>query len=164
MVTETVIRAMRIGEVAEQTGLTPRTIRYYEEIGLLGAGASESEPRQQGKHRCYTSADVERIAEIVRLRDLLGLSLDQLSQLVEAETARAEIRREIKGIDDPERKRELITQAHGHITTQLTLVRSRVEELSKLERELSERQALCEQRLAALGGQPAGTSHQLHGG
>jgi DNA-binding transcriptional MerR regulator len=151
MATETVVRAMRIGEVAEQTGLTPRTIRYYEEIGLLGAG-SESEPRQQGKHRCYTSADVERIAEIVRLRDLLGLSLDQLSQLVEAETARAEIRREIKAIDDPERKRELITQAHGHITTQLTLVRSRVRELSKLEQELAERQALCEQRLAALGG------------
>jgi DNA-binding transcriptional MerR regulator len=147
MATETAIRAMRIGEVAEQTGLTPRTIRYYEEIGLLGSG---SEPREQGKHRCYTSADVERIAEIVRLRDLLGLSLDQLSQLVEAETARAEIRREMQVVDDPERKRELITQAHGHITTQLTLVRSRVIELSKLDQELSARQALCEQKLAEL--------------
>jgi DNA-binding transcriptional MerR regulator len=152
MATGTAIRAMRIGEVAEQTGLTPRTIRYYEEIGLLGAGGSESEPREQGKHRCYTSADVERIAEIVRLRDLLGLSLDQLSQLVEAETARAEIRREIQGVDDPERKRELITEAHGHITTQLTLVRSRVTELCKLEQDLAERLVLCEQKLAALGG------------
>jgi len=149
MATGTAIRAMRIGEVAEQTGLTPRTIRYYEEIGLLGPG---SEPREQGKHRCYTSADVERIAEIVRLRDLLGLSLDQLSQLVEAETARAEIRREIQGVDDPERKRELITEAHGHITTQLTLVRSRVTELCKLEQDLAERLVLCEQKLAALGG------------
>jgi MerR family transcriptional regulator, repressor of the yfmOP operon len=147
MSTETAIRPIRIGEVAEQTGLTPRTIRYYEEIGLLGPG---TEPREQGKHRCYTSADVERIAEIVRLRDLLGLSLDQLSQLVEAETARAEIRREIKETDDPSRKRELITQAHRHITTQLNLVRSRVAELSKLEVELAERQQLCEQKLAAL--------------
>jgi MerR family transcriptional regulator, repressor of the yfmOP operon len=152
MTTETAIRPMRIGEVAEQTGLTPRTIRYYEEIGLLGVGGDRSEPRAQGKHRCYTSADVERIGEIVRLRDLLGLSLDQLQQLVEAETARAEIRREIREIDDPERKRELITQAHGHITTQLTLVRSRVTELSKLEQDLAERLALCEQKLAALAG------------
>jgi MerR family transcriptional regulator, repressor of the yfmOP operon len=151
MTTETAARPMRIGEVAEQTGLTPRTIRYYEEIGLLGPGGDGSEPREQGKHRCYTSADVERIAEIVRLRDLLGLSLDQLSQLVEAETARAEIRREIKETDDPGRKRELITQAHGHITTQLILVRSRVAELGKLEVELAERQLLCEQKLAELG-------------
>ena len=158
MAAETAARPMRIGEVAEQTGLTPRTIRYYEEIGLLGPGGSESEPRQQGKHRCYSSADVERIAEIVRLRDLLGLSLDQLSQLVEAETARAEIRREIKGVEDPERKRELITQAHGHITTQLTLVRSRVRELSRLEQELTERLALCEQRLETLGAQLDGVS------
>jgi MerR family transcriptional regulator, repressor of the yfmOP operon len=150
MTTETV-KAMRIGEVAEQTGLTPRTIRYYEEIGLLGLGGSESEPREQGKHRCYTSADVERIQEIVRLRDLLGLSLDQLTQLVEAETARAEIRREMRETDDPDRQRELITQAHGHITTRLTLVRRRVTELSTLEQELADRLALCERRLEALG-------------
>ena len=54
-------RSLRIGEVAELTGTTPRTIRYYEEIGLLGAAAD----RAQGKHRCYTSVDVARITEIV---------------------------------------------------------------------------------------------------
>lgn len=150
MATDTADRAMRIGEVAELTGLTARTIRYYEEIGLLGGG-DESEPRQLGKHRAYTQADVERISEIVRLRDLLGLSLEQLSQLVEAETARAEIRREMRTTDDPARKRELLLQAHEHITTQLTLVRRRVLELGKLEQELAERQALCISKLEALG-------------
>ena len=69
-------RPIRIGELAELTGTTPRTIRYYEEIGLLGS----AEAREQGKHRCYTVADVERLKEIVRLRDLLGLSLEQLSR------------------------------------------------------------------------------------
>ncbi len=44
-------RTMRIGEVAELTGTTPRTIRYYEEIGLLSGGTE----REQGKHRCYTA-------------------------------------------------------------------------------------------------------------
>ena len=148
MAIDTANRAMRIGEVAELTGLTPRTIRYYEEIGLLGGGPDS---REQGKHRSYSDADVERIREIVRLRDLLGLSLEQLSKLVEAETARAEIRREIRKTDDPERIRELLGQAHQHITTQLTLVRMRVTELSKLERELAERQALCAEKLEALG-------------
>ena len=67
-VSTTAERPLRIGEVAELTGTTPRTIRYYEEIGLL-PGASD---RAQGKHRFYTAADVERVSEIVRLRDLLG--------------------------------------------------------------------------------------------
>jgi DNA-binding transcriptional MerR regulator len=88
-VSATAERSLRIGEVAELTGTTPRTIRYYEEIGLLGSAAE----REQGKHRCYTDADVARVREILRLRDLLGLSLDQLSQLLEAQSARAELRR-----------------------------------------------------------------------
>src|SRR5437588_12681820 len=88
---------LRIGEVAELTGTTARTIRYYEEIGLLpGAG-----DREQGKHRCYSREDVERIDEVVRLKELLGLSLEQLSRLLEAESARAELRREYRATEDP---------------------------------------------------------------
>jgi MerR family transcriptional regulator, repressor of the yfmOP operon len=139
-------RPIRIGELAELTGTTPRTIRYYEEIGLLG-GASE---RQQGKHRCYGPVDVERVREIVRLRDLLGLSLEQLSQLVEAETARAEIRREYHATDDPSRQRELLEQSRAHIATQLELVSGRLSELNALEQELLEKQRLVASKLAKL--------------
>ncbi len=140
-------RTMRIGEVAELTGTTPRTIRYYEEIGLLSGGAE----RQLGKHRCYDRADVERILEIVRLRNLLGLSLEQLSQLLEAESARADIRREFQETDDPRRQRELLLQSRGHIETQLTLVRGRIEELSRLEADLSTRAERVRDRLEGLG-------------
>lgn len=68
---------LRIGDVARLAATTPRTIRYYEEIGLLPA-ASEREP---GAHRTYAEADVERLTELLRLKDLLGLSLDELKQL-----------------------------------------------------------------------------------
>ncbi len=139
-------RVMRIGEVAELTGTTPRTIRYYEEIGLLAGGTD----RQLGKHRCYSHGDVERIQEIVRLKDLLGLSLEQLSQLLEAETARADIRREFQATDDPERQRELLLQSRGHIDTQLGLVRGRIAELSRLEADLSARAQRVRDRLEAL--------------
>jgi DNA-binding transcriptional MerR regulator len=71
---------IRIGEVAERVGITPRTIRYYEEIGLLPGGE-----RPKGAHRLYDDADVERLIELTRLRDLLNLSLDELKELVEAE-------------------------------------------------------------------------------
>lgn len=139
-------RPMRIGEVAELTGTTPRTIRYYEEIGLLGC-ANE---REQGKHRSYTDADVERIREVVRLRDLLGLTLEQLSQLVEAETARAEIRRELGATDDPGRRRDLLHQAQAHIETQLELVAERLRELNALREQLVSKQQLIAERLEAL--------------
>ena len=140
-------RTMRIGEVAELTGTTPRTIRYYEEIGLLSGGTL----RELGKHRCYTQADVDRINEIVRLKDLLGLSLEQLSQLLEAESARADIRREYQETDDPERQRTLLLQSRGHIDHQLSLVRGRIAELSKLEADLSERAQRVRDKLNTLG-------------
>jgi MerR family transcriptional regulator, repressor of the yfmOP operon len=141
-------RPLRIGEVAEQTGTTPRTIRYYEEIGLLPGVAD----RGQGKHRCYTQADVERIDEIVRLRDLLGLSLEQLSQLLEAETARAELRREYHQTELPQERRRILDRALGHIGTQLELVRGRRHELEQLETELVQKRDSVKLKLSELDG------------
>ena len=137
-------KPLRIGEVAEQTGTTPRTIRYYEEIGLL-PGADD---RAQGKHRTYSEADVERVREIIRMRDLLGLTLEELSTLLEAESARAAIRREIQQTDDPAEIRRMREEALGHITTQLELVRRRRRELEQLESELVATRRLIKERLA----------------
>ena len=137
-------RTLRIGEVAELTGVTPRTIRYYEEIGLLG---SEGE-RAQGKHRVYTDSDVERLGEIVRLKELLGLSLDQLSSLLEAESARAHLRREYHQTEAPAERRRILGQLLGHIQSQLGLVRSRLQELTELAGELEEKERLVRQRIA----------------
>jgi DNA-binding transcriptional MerR regulator len=145
-VTATAPKALRIGEVAELTGTTPRTIRYYEEIGLLPG----TEDRVQGKHRSYTEADVERVREILRLRDLLGLSLEELSKLLEAESARAEIRRKYRQTEDPETRRRLLTESLRHIATQLELVRGRKRELEELEGELVEKRRSANGKLAAL--------------
>jgi len=139
-------KPLRIGEVAELTGTTPRTIRYYEEIGLLPGSVD----RAQGKHRCYSQADVERTREILRLRDLLGLSLEQLSKLLEAESARAELRREWHQAQDPGTRRRILDQALEHIATQLELVTSRRLELEQLERELVEKRGSVRERLAEL--------------
>jgi len=129
-------RLLRIGEVAEATGTTPRTIRYYEEIGLL----PEAEDRVSGKRRHYTEADVERLRELIRLRELLNLSLDELKRLVEAETARAGLRERWQHTDDPGEQRQILEQSLVHIGEQLGLVRSRQAELARLEEELTARQ------------------------
>jgi MerR family transcriptional regulator, repressor of the yfmOP operon len=128
---------IRIGEVAERTGVTPRTIRYYEEIGLL-AGAE----RRKGEHRLYDETDVERLLEVTRLRDLLNLSLDELKQVLEAEEARAALRRAWHETDSPAERLRIVEAALPHVETQLELVRRRKGELEKLEAELVDRRKL----------------------
>ena len=139
-------RPLRIGEVAELAGTTPRTIRYYEEIGLL-PGAQD---RAQGKHRFYDLADVERLRELMRLKDLLGLSLEQLSKMLAAEDARAELRREWSAAEDTATRKRILEESLAHIGTQLELVRSRRRALEELEHELVETRASVRGRLATL--------------
>jgi len=124
---------LRIGEVAKLAGTTPRTIRYYEEIGLLPTAGG----REPGAHRTYAEADVERLTELLRLKDLLGVSLEELKELVEAEDARAALRREWRsGVEDPVRRRQILEQSLTYSARQLQLVRRRRDEIAALEAEL----------------------------
>ena len=126
---------MRIGDVARLVGCTPRTIRYYEEMGLLHDPAV----RPSGAHRLYTHEEVERLQELVRLKELLGVTLEELKTLLAAEDARAAVRRQLRREDvDPARRRELLGEALSHIERQLELVRRRARELAKLEDELAD--------------------------
>src|SRR3954462_7483105 len=65
---------LRIQEVAAALGLTARTIRYYEELGLLTPAA-----RSEGDYRLYDEDDVERLRFIKDLRDDAGFTLAHLS-------------------------------------------------------------------------------------
>ncbi|HEY0517339.1 MAG TPA: MerR family transcriptional regulator [Solirubrobacteraceae bacterium] len=145
---------LRIGEIAKLVGTTPRTIRYYEEIGLLPNAPS----RQSGAHRLYSQAELERLREVMRLKDLLGLTLDELKTLIAAEEARAEVRAELqRGDVVPERRRELLQRAHGHLDRQLELVRHRAAELAKLQEELSERRKRVKRKIRELDAHAQGT-------
>jgi DNA-binding transcriptional MerR regulator len=133
--TETLER-LRIGEVARRLGVTTRTIRYYEEIGLLGSAGE----REAGQHRAYGEEEVDRLRDALRLKSLLGLSLEELGALLEAEEARAARREEWQHADpDPARRHELLDEALTYVERQLGLVRRRREEIDALESELVER-------------------------
>jgi DNA-binding transcriptional MerR regulator len=148
-------RRLRIGDLAKLTSTTPRTIRYYEEIGLLAS----DEPREPGAHRTYGEEDLERLQELLRLRELLGVSLEELGELAAAETARASLRREWQeGIEDPVRQRQVLEQSLGHIENQLKLVRHRRDEIDALRGELETKRRRVRDRLRALGRRAAGSS------
>jgi len=67
---------MHIGEVAERTGLSHRTIRHYDEVGLLQASG-----RTEGGFRLYTQADIDRLLVIRRMKPL-GFSLEEMMELL----------------------------------------------------------------------------------
>jgi DNA-binding transcriptional MerR regulator len=132
MSAQTQERSFRIGEVAERVGVTTRTIRYYEELGLLGAPA-----RAKGAHRLYTAADIARLEELIRLRDLLGLSLDEIVALAEAEEARAALRNQWADSASDDERARIVKAAIPLVERQLELVRARQERLSEFADELS---------------------------
>ena len=140
-------RPLRIGELAERVGTTARTIRYYEEIGLLGG----EEDRDHGRHRSFTEDDVERLEHILRLRDLLGLSLEDLQRVVEAEDAgrRCGGVARHRGPGDPAADRRPGARAHRDAARAR---RTAPGGALALESELREREALARRRRAELEG------------
>ncbi|WP_246835379.1 MerR family transcriptional regulator [Micromonospora sp. MH33] len=67
---------MQIGEAAERVGLSIRTIRHYEEAGLIVPSA-----RSEGGFRLYTEPDLDRLAVVKRMKPL-GFTLDEMRDLL----------------------------------------------------------------------------------
>ncbi|MEX5719301.1 MerR family transcriptional regulator [Geodermatophilus maliterrae] len=86
-------RLMRIGELAERTGLSLPTIRHYDETGLLSPSA-----RTAGKFRMYSEADYEKLMVIRRMKPL-GFSVDEMRQVLDV----VEGLRDERGTADAER-------------------------------------------------------------
>ena len=125
----------RIGEVARLVGVTTRTIRYYEELGLLGADTQ----RPKGGHRVYGAPDVTRLQELIRLRDLLGLSLDALVELVEAEQARDLLCSRWETDPSDHERLQIINAAWPLVERQLELVGDRKRALGQFAADLEDK-------------------------
>jgi|DewCreStandDraft_1066081.scaffolds.fasta_scaffold00173_18 DNA-binding transcriptional MerR regulator len=138
-------RYMQIGEVAERTGLTQRTLRYYEEIGLLPPAA-----RMEGGFRLYTEADVRRLETIVQLKRLLGISLAEIKRIVDAEELLQQLRQERKRASEPAEKRAVIQQALTVLKEQLATIDGRIAQMQALRERYAHRLARLQERLAQL--------------
>jgi len=78
---------LQIGEAAERTGLTQRTLRFYEEKGLLNPPT-----RMEGGFRLYSEDDIERIERIKQMKELLGFSLADVKEMIDADDVRLQIK------------------------------------------------------------------------
>ena len=95
-----------IGEIARRAGVTTRTLRYYQEMGLL----QPSGVTRRG-NRLYSVADVERLQRILELRDLMGFDLERIRLILETEDRLAELRAEAQRGISKRRRREMVDEA-----------------------------------------------------
>ncbi len=135
----------RIGELARRVGTTPRAVRYYEELGLL-----PGRDRPDGGHRVYDGQDEERLRQLLHVRTLLGLSLTELREWIDAEDARARLRERWQDLpaEDETTRAEIIREGLDHVDTQLALVRTRLSDLERLEDDLAEKRRRLRSMLA----------------
>ena len=147
MSTQAPERSYRIGDMAERVGVTTRTIRYYEELGLLGTASA----RTKGAHRLYSEADIARLEELIRLRDLLGLTLEELVALAEAEEAREALRNQWAESATDDERAQIVEAAIPLVERQLELVRARQDRLSEFAGDLSEKLRRLKKRQTELG-------------
>jgi DNA-binding transcriptional MerR regulator len=130
----------RIGEVADRLGVSPRTIKYYEEIGLLTPGE-----RSPGGFRLYGEPDVERLQRILRLKDM-GFSLAAIREFTAVREAAREATREAVLIETTEHLRVRANELDARIEK----LRNDLKGAEDLRRELRRDIALAEARMKEL--------------
>jgi DNA-binding transcriptional MerR regulator len=120
-------RLLRIQEAAAETGLTPRSIRYYEELGLLSPAA-----RSDGAYRLYDADDLERLRFIRGLRDDAGFSLAEIGQLLGDEQARAGNRKRFQAAQTNEERRPIVLDALERVDRQIATLEHKIDRLQAM--------------------------------
>ena len=140
------LRPLRIQEVAAEVGLTTRSIRYYEEIGLLAP------VRSDGAYRLYDPEDLERLRFIKALRDDAGFSLAEIGQLLEDEAARVRNRERFKASDDPAERRALALDGIARVDRQIETLRAKIARMRGMIAEARVRREKLAARIEAIDG------------
>ncbi len=125
---------LQIGEVAERTGVTQRTLRFYEEKGLL-----KPPTRMEGGFRLYSEADIHRVEQIKQRRQLLGLTLAEIKEMLDAEEVIMQLRAEYRPEAAPAEKRAQLLRAIEVTEGQHALIRQKLEALTEMHSKLEER-------------------------
>jgi DNA-binding transcriptional MerR regulator len=136
-------RTYRIGEIAQQTGVSVETLRYYEQRRLLNAP-----PRTEGGFRVYSDDAVQQVRFIQQAQSL-GLTLDDVQQLLAGRQRRP-------NVASCRKVRDLLTRRIQDID-------ARIKELRELRRTLHGHFATCERALAAAGDPTCPTIEALDG-
>jgi MerR family transcriptional regulator, repressor of the yfmOP operon len=140
---------LKIDEVANRTGLTKRTIRYYEELGILAPPE-----RSEGRVRLYTDAHIERLQKIVNAKDVLGCSLQELQQFISIgstlDTQRQDYKLHYKDSADKAERRNRLLEMDRNASEQLELIAQKIAKIHELRSDLEDLRIRIREGIAKL--------------
>ena len=139
---------LQIGEVADRTGVTQRTLRFYEERGLL-----KPPSRMEGGFRLYSEDDIGRVEQIKRLQSLLGLTLAEIKDMVEAEEIKEELRATYRPDLEVDERRERVAKRIEVTKRQHGIISTKLEAMIEMKRDLEEKLERYEATLTELDAQ-----------
>lgn len=132
---------VRVGEVAERLGVSPRTIKYYEELGLI-----EPEARSPGGFRLYGEEDVQRLERILRMKGI-GYSLAAIRELLAVRDAAQEAADKTTVLKTAA---ERLKDREREVAARIQQMREDLKRAEALREELRRDIALCEERIESL--------------
>jgi DNA-binding transcriptional MerR regulator len=135
-------RLIRVGEVAERLEVSPRTVKYYEELGLVEPGE-----RSTGGFRLYGRREIERLERILKMKSI-GYSLAAIRELLAVRDTAKEADRVTVLRTATEHLREREREASERVLK----IREDLRRAESLREELERDIALCERRIRELGG------------
>ncbi|MEY2398243.1 MAG: MerR family transcriptional regulator, repressor of the yfmOP operon [Actinomycetota bacterium] len=136
----------RIGQIAEHLGVSTRTLRYYEELGLLTPSGYST-----GGSRRYDEADRARIIRIRELQAVMGFNLDEIKEILGSEDRLGQLKSEVhKGVT-PNRHQAIVAEAMRLNAQMQEQVRNKIAVLETFEAELKDKEVRYRARAAELG-------------
>ncbi|QHW32356.1 MerR family transcriptional regulator [Paenibacillus rhizovicinus] len=135
----------KIDDVAKECGMTKRTIRYYEEIGLI-----PPPERSEGGIRIYTRGHIERLKQVVNARDVLGFSLQEILDFVAVREILDEQKQKYWKTEELEAKLAQLREIETTVAQQLAMVDQKLDKMAEFRQELERSQKRVTDGIARL--------------
>jgi MerR family transcriptional regulator, repressor of the yfmOP operon len=123
-----------VDEVTQMLQVTPRTLHYYEEVGLI-TGVQ----RTEGGHRFYDKPTLERLRHILRLKNVAGVSLQEISDILAAEHNLEELRVLYRGNNSEDEKAQILDHGSDLLQKLLGTLEEKIDKLTQLRDTYKER-------------------------
>ncbi|QHT63662.1 MerR family transcriptional regulator [Paenibacillus lycopersici] len=136
---------LKIDDVAKACGLTKRSIRYYEEIGLI-----PPPERSEGGIRIYTRGHIERLRQIINARDVLGFSLQEILEFVSVRESLDEQKEKYWKTEEAEAKLAQLRDIEATVGKQLEMVEQKLAKMLEFRAEMERIQKRVTEGIARL--------------
>jgi DNA-binding transcriptional MerR regulator len=133
---------IRIGAVASLADVSERTLRYYEEVGLISPAA-----HQPGGGRLYTEQDVARVRRIRELQRLMGFNLEEIRAVTSALDEVEALRDRIRGTSDAAAQLDMVAEAAAALEDLRSRVAAKAGQMQAFLAEVDAKIARCHVRL-----------------